>query len=169
MTALTACCRAARLGALLALALTACLDPEIAMADDTPDTIDAVRIVYHGPQDKPVPPLLLSAAPLADPAALTDKLGLSDAEDSFGVLAVTVDEATFAALAGITMDLGGETAGAAILSASAIDTRKPAARTAALSKPAASAYLAQVRSIAGEEKGGMEIAAWIARTNLVAH
>ena len=144
-------------------------DPEFAMAIEPHTAIDVVRIAYHGPQDKPVPPLVLGTKSVEDADALFERLGLTTAEDSFGAFFVVVDAQTLSAIAEATSALESDAQGAAaLISASAIDTTAETATTATLSRSAGRAYLTRVRTLADGKRGGADIAGWIARTNLVA-
>lgn len=138
------------------------------MGCDTTLKTDALCIGYHGPQDKTVPPLLLSAIVIEDPGTLFRTLALSQVEDEFGAVAVVVEQATYQRLIEITQSMASDvTAEVAILSVTMIDTRTPSASTLTLSKPAASGYMGQVLTTVQESTGFDVINAWIARTNLV--
>lgn len=168
MTARTTVYRSAVLRALLVGAislLSALFHWEITMAEDRLAAPQAIRLAYLGPQDKPVPPLLLTAQPIEDPPALFAELGLSHAEARFGTLTVPVSDATMAALSALTppADAGQEPR----LSISLIELGSPTASTVGLDAKAAGAYLSAVRDAMGGSPEQSTVDGWIARTNLV--
>ena len=140
----------------------------VAMCVDAIPESDALFIGYNGPQDKTVPPLLLSQSVIDDPGTLFRSLGLSQAEEEFGAVAVVMEQATFQHLveitASTTMDATTESA---ILFVTVIDTGKPSANTVTLSKKTASDFLGQVLVTVEDIKSFDIINAWVARTNLV--
>ena len=135
------------------------------------DAAAAVKVTYLGEQDKPVASLLISSTSVSAPMDLFTELGSTHSNDTFGVIHLTVDQASMNAIVRLTRNHAGTegAAGAerAQVAVSLINIDEGSYSTSLLGAADAGRYFDDLqRELAGAEDVTAKFGAWRARTNL---